>query len=250
MKKIVVIGSGAAGAKAASKAKRLDPKNHIEIFTNSKYTSVSLCGLPYYIEGSVKDINDLIVRTPEEFLKNGIPVYTEYELQKIIPDKNCVVLNNNHIFYDELILALGARVNIPNIENIDCSNIFTLHTLDDGIKIKEAAKDAKKVIIIGGGFIAIELAQAFIKNDINVVMIVKNSTLMSSFDDDISELILKNIQNIARNKIEIRLNEEITRFNREGGIFKSATTDKNEEIFADFCVLSTGITPNSEIALQ
>ena len=115
MKKIVVIGSGAAGAKAASKAKRLDFKNHVEIFTSDSHTSVSLCGLPYYIEGAVKDINDLIVRTPEQFLQNGIPVYTNYTLQEIIPEKNCVVVNNNHIFYDELILALGARVNIPNI---------------------------------------------------------------------------------------------------------------------------------------
>lgn len=250
MKKIVVIGSGAAGAKAASKAKRLDSKNHIEIFTNSKYTSVSLCGLPYFIEGSVKDINDLIVRTPEEFLRSGIPVYTEYMLEKIIPDKNCVVLNNNHIFYDELIIALGARANIPNIENIDCNNIYTLHSLDDGIKIKEAMKSAAKVIIIGGGFIAVELAQAFIKNNIEVIMIVHSSTIMSSFDDDISELIYKNMVDIAKGKIEIRLDEEIVRFNKEGDIFKSALTNKNETLEADFCVLSTGIKPNSEIALQ
>ena len=250
MKKIVVIGSGAAGAKAASKAKRLDNKNHIEIFTNSKYTSVSLCGLPYFIEGSVKDINDLIVRTPEEFLRTGIPVYTEYELQEIIPDKNCVVLNNNHIFYDELILALGASVNMPNIENLDCANIFTLHSIEDGLKIKESMQNAKKVMIIGGGYIAIELAQAFIKNDIEVVMVVRNPTLMSTFDDDMSELILENVKKIAGDKIQIRLNEEVVRFNKEDDIFVSALTNKGETLYADFCVLSTGINPNSSIAVR
>ncbi|MBR2069622.1 MAG: FAD-dependent oxidoreductase [Candidatus Gastranaerophilales bacterium] len=248
MKKIVVIGSGAAGAKSASKAKRLDFKNHVEIFTKDIYTSVSLCGLPYFIEGSVKDINDLIVRTPEQFLQNGIPVYTQYELQEILPDKNCVVLNGNHIFYDELILALGANVNMPDIENIDCDNVFTLHSIEDALKIKSYMTNAKKVLIIGAGYIAIELAQAFIKNDINVVMSAHSNTMLTSFDDDFSHLIQNNIAKIAKDKIEIRLNEKITSFEKVNNSFKKAFTATGEAIEADFCVISTGITPNVEIA--
>ena len=248
MKKIIVVGSGAAGAKAASKAKRLDMTNHVEIFTESKYTSVSLCGLPYFIEGSVKDIDDLIVRTPEEFLQNGIPVYTEYKLQEIIPQKNCIVANNNHIFYDELVLALGANVNIPDIENIDCDNIFTLHSIDDAIKIKTYAQNAKNVIILGGGYIAVELAQAFIKNNIKVIMVVRGNAILSSFDDDLCDEILKNIKNIAKDNIDIRLNDEIESFEKEGNIFKKAYLKSKDVIEADFCVLSTGISPNVEVA--
>lgn len=248
MKKIVVVGSGAAGAKAASKAKRVDLKNHVEIFTKDSYTSVSLCGLPYYIEGTVKDINDLIVRTPEQFLQNGIPVYTNYELQEIIPEQNCIVVNNNHIFYDELILAIGANVNIPDIENISASNIFTLHSLDDAIKIKQAMKEAKKVIILGGGYIAVELAQSFIKNDIDVVMVARGNTILSSFDDEFCEIIQKTISDIAKGKLQILLNDEVTSFIREGDIFKYALTKSGQNIEADFCVLSTGISPNVEIA--
>ena len=75
MKKIVVIGGGAAGAKAASKAKRLEPNNHVELYTNEDKIAYSLCGLPYYIEGSVDDINKLIIRTPQNFIDNGIPVF-------------------------------------------------------------------------------------------------------------------------------------------------------------------------------
>ena len=248
MKKIVVVGSGAAGAKAASKAKRLDFKNHVEIFTKDKYTSVSLCGLPYFIEGTVKDINDLIVRTPEQFLQNGIPVYTEYELQEIIPDKNCIVVNNNHIFYDELILALGANVNVPDIENISAKNIFTLHSIDDAINIKNTMQGSKRVLIIGGGYIAIELAQAFIKNDLEVTLVVRGDNILSSFDDDLCKEIEKNILSIAKDKIDIRLNEEIVKFELIDNQFKFAHTKNGDKIEADFCVLSTGITPNIEIA--
>ncbi len=248
MKKIVVVGSGAAGAKAASKAKRLDLKNHVEIFTKDKHTSVSLCGLPYFIEGAVKDINDLIVRTPEQFLQNGIPVYTEYVLQEILPEKNCIVVNNNHIFYDELILATGANVNIPEIENIGCANIFTLHSIEDALKIKNAMQNANHVLIIGGGYIALELAQAFIKNNIKVTMVVKNNSILSDFDDEISTLILEKVIGIAKNKIDIRLNDEVVSFNKTDDNFDFFTLKSGDTLSADFCVLSTGIRPNCDIA--
>ena len=248
MKKIVIVGSGAAGAKAASKAKRLDFTNHVEIFTDSKYTSVSLCGLPYFIEGTVKDINDLIVRTPEEFLQNGIPVYTNYKLEQIIPENNCIIVNNNHIFYDELILALGAKVNIPDIKNIDCENIFTLHSIDDALKIKEAMQNAHSVLIIGGGYIAIELAQAFIKNNIKVYIVARGNGLLSDFDDDFCEIIYKTISKIAGNNINIILNNEVEFFEKHENRFTKAILKSGETIDADFCILSTGITPNVEIA--
>ena len=118
MKKIVVIGGGAAGAKAASKAKRLNNKNYVEMYIENEEISYSLCGLPYYIGGSVPDIDKLRVRSREEFLKNGIEVYFNSTLQEIYPEEKCVLINGNHIFYDELILALGAHVNVPKIEHL------------------------------------------------------------------------------------------------------------------------------------
>ena len=168
MKKIIVIGGGAAGAKAASKAKRQNPNNHVELYTRESEIAYSLCGLPYYIEGSVESIEKLIIRTPQDFINNGIQVFLNHEAQAIYPEKNCILINNNHIFYDELILALGAHVNIPNIENANANNIFTLRSLKSGKEIKEKMQECKSVLIIGGGYIAIELIEAFIKNDIEV----------------------------------------------------------------------------------
>ena len=100
MKKIVIIGGGAAGPKTAAKAKRVNPENQIELYTDENLISYSACGLPYYIEGTVKNINQLIVRTPEEFEKQGIRIFLEHKAQKIIPEKKCVIINDKEVFYD------------------------------------------------------------------------------------------------------------------------------------------------------
>lgn len=248
MKKIVVIGGGAAGAKAASKAKRLNPLNHVELYTNEDKIAYSLCGLPYFIEGSVEKIENLIIRTPQDFINNGIQVFLNHNLEKIIPEKNCVLINNNHIFYDELILALGASVNIPNINNISANNIFTLRSLESGLKIKEKMQNSKTVLIIGGGYIAIELTEAFIKNGLNVKLVEIKDRLASDFDDDFSKVIQNIISSYCSDKFDLYLSQSIDEiFVDENNNFKSAKTNKGNIIEADFCVLSTGCRPNVEI---
>lgn len=249
MKKILVIGGGAAGAKAASKAKRLEPKNHVELYTRGENVAYSLCGLPYYIEGSVKDINKLIVRTPEEFIQNGIQIFLNSELQEIYPDKNCVLINDNHIFYDELILALGAYVNIPNIENIDANNIFTLRSLKDGINIRNKMLQAKSVLIVGAGYISMELIEAFIANGLSVSVVEINESFAHDFDEDFSKSIQKIISDKCKDSLKLYFKRSVVRVNTDEKYnFKSVTLDDEQEIFADFCVLATGAGPNSDIA--
>ena len=249
MKKIIVIGGGAAGAKAASKAKRLDPKNHVELYTRGNKIAYSLCGLPYFIEGSVKNINDLIIRTPQNFIDNGIQVFLEHEATEIYPEKNCVLINGNHIFYDELILGLGARVNLPPIENINAKNIFTLRSLESGLEIKEKMQNSKKVIIIGGGYIAIELIEAFTKNNIDIVLIEQKERIASDFDEDFSKLIQNMIETKCEKNVETIYNEKVIKFEvDENYSFKSAITESGKEIFADFCILATGASPNVALA--
>ena len=251
MKKIIIVGGGAAGAKTASKAKRLNPNNQIELFTDEDKIAFSLCGLPYYIEDSIKDINSLIIKTPDDFKKMGISVFLNHTLTQIFPEKNCVLINNNHIFYDELILALGAKVNIPKVKNVDLNNIFTLRTLDSAVKIKEKMRQSKSVVIVGGGYISIELAQSFIKNDLKVTIIEANSTLLSIFDDEFSKIIADVMKQKAPDKIELALNERISEFKDDGyGNFKSVITQSGKEFCADFCIISTGIKPNSDIAAR
>ncbi len=249
MKKIIVIGGGAAGAKAASKAKRQNPKNHVELYTRECDIAYSLCGLPYYIEGSVSDINKLIIRTPQDFINNGIQVFLNHEAQEIFPEKNCILINNNHIFYDELILALGAHVQLPTIENVNANNVFTLRSLCSGIKVKEKMKESKSVLIIGAGYIALELIEAFIKNGLNIVLIEKKSRITSDFDEDFSKLIQDMVDYKTKEKLNCNYNENVIKFNiDENNNFISAVTESGKEFFADFCILATGASPNVELA--
>lgn len=249
MKKIVVIGGGAAGAKAASKAKRLNPENLVELYTRTSEIAYSLCGLPYFIEGSVKKIEDLIIRTPEEFEKNGISVFLNHEAQAIYPNKNCILINDNHIFYDELILALGAHVDLPNIENVNAKNIFSLRSLESGSLVKEKMQNSKSVLIVGAGYIAIELIEAFTKNNINVILLERNSRIASDFDEDFSSHIQKMIDYKTQGQFEYYYNENVVKFNvDENRAFVSALTESGKEFFADFCILATGAKPNVRIA--
>ncbi len=251
MKKIVVIGGGAAGAKAASKAKRLNNKNYVEMYIENEEISYSLCGLPYYIGGSVPDIDKLRVRSREEFLKNGIEVYFNSTLQEIYPEEKCVLINGNHIFYDELILALGAHVNVPKIEHICAHNIFTLHSLKSGVDIRNQMLKSQKVLIVGGGYIAIELCESFVQNGLEVTIVEINPYIANDFDDDFSRLVQDLIVSKCASKVNIICDDKVTKINiDEQSTFKSAVTEKGVEITADFCVLCTGTKPNTEIAMR
>ncbi len=249
MKKIVIIGGGAAGAKAASKSKRLNPENHVELYTRDDNIAISLCGLPYYIEGSVDDINKLIIRTPQDFLNMGIPVFLNHKLEEIYPEQNCVLINGNHIFYDELILALGADVNIPKIENISANNVFTLRSLESGVKIREKMLNSKSVILLGAGYIGIELAEAFIKNGLEVIIIEAKNRIASDFDEDFSKLIQDAIISKCNSKLQTFYNERAVKITVDSeNNFKSIIMESNKEFFADFCVLATGASANVDIA--
>lgn len=249
MKKIIVIGGGAAGAKAASKAKRLEPNNQVDLYTRGQNIAYSLCGLPYFIEGSVKNIEELIIRTPKDFEKNGINVFLNSELQQILPEKNCVIINNNHIFYDELILALGAHVNLLDVKNSNAQNIFTLRSLKSGVEIKNIMEKSKTVLIVGAGYIAIELTEAFLKNGLNVIIVEKNSSFANDFDDDFSHLIYDLITSKYSSFVKTYFNSSLESFLKdEEGQFSGAILSDGTKLEADFCVLATGASPNTEIA--
>ena len=169
--KIVIIGGVAAGAKAAAKIKRDLPNSEVVIYTEDTHVSYSACGLPYYIEGNFEDWHKLIVRTKEEFEKSGISVFTLQRAIKILPEEKLVSIQNlqtletSLIYYDKLVIATGASPNTLPINGIDLKNIFYLKRLEDGINIRKTMQKVENVTIIGGGYICIELLEAFVKND-------------------------------------------------------------------------------------
>lgn len=251
--KIVIIGGVAAGAKAAAKIKRLLPDSDVSIYTDDTHVSYSACGLPYYIEGNFADYTSLLVRTVEEFNASGIEVYLESKVEKILPvQQQVLVCNKKKAFlvnYDKLIIATGARPIIPNIAGVkDYKSVYTLRKIEDGIVIRERMRNSKRAVIVGSGFIGIELLEAFVKNGLFVDIIEKNDRLMPSFDSDMSELIEQRLNNYNDGTFQIHTSEIVTDILGENGFATGVKTLSGKYIPTDMVILSVGVKPNSEIA--
>lgn len=251
--KIVIIGGVAAGAKAAAKIKRLLPDSEVSIYTDDTHVSYSACGLPYYIEGNFADYTSLLVRSVEEFNASGIDVYLESKVEKILPaQQQVLVCNKKHAFlvdYDKLIIATGARPIIPNIAGVkDYKNVYSLRKIEDGIAIRNKMLESKRAVVIGSGFIGLELLEAFVRNGLFVDLVEKNDRIMPSFDSDMSELIRQRLDQSNDNNFEIHTSEIVTEILGENGVATGVKTLSGKYIPTDIVILSVGIKPNSEIA--
>lgn len=252
--KIVILGGVAAGAKAAAKARRLLPEAEINLYTDDTHISYSACGLPYYIEGNFEDYRMLLVRSPEEFEEKNVHIHLQNRAVKILPMSKQVLIDDlvsNKAFlvdYDKLIIAVGARPIIPPVKNIDLPNIFTLRKIEDAIAIKEKALSSKKAVILGGGYIGIEMLEALVKQNVYVTLIEYAPNIMGIFDDDMSELIYEQLMCISEGKFEIIKSELITEFSGDINGVKTVKTGSGKEFNTDFVIIAAGVLPNVELA--
>lgn len=253
--RIIIIGGVAAGAKAAAKSKRLLPDADVHIYTKDTFVSYSSCGLPYYVAGDFEDWHKLIVRTKEQFEKSGINVHTEHQVTKILPaDKKILVKDLklgvcNFVEYDKLIIATGAAPFIPDIKNTGLKNIFTLRTLEDGINIRSAMEKSQNITIIGGGYISIELIEAFVKNKKNVTLVERSPFILSVFDEDISSLIQSFILENSDGLVKILNEDQVCEFVGDETVTGVLTTN-GSGFETDMAVIATGVYPVVDIAKE
>lgn len=254
--KIVIVGGVAAGAKAAAKSRRLLPDAEIDIYTQDTHVSYSACGLPYYIEGNFEDYRALLVRSPEEFAKSGINVHLKHKVSKILPKTKQILVENldspecSLVSYDKLILAIGARPFIPNIKHIALNNVFTLRTIEDGIAIRQKVESSQKAVIIGGGYIGIELLESCVKQGLHTTLIERNDSIMPMFDSDMSELIKTQLMSINDGKFEIITSDNVTEMVGDNNGVTSVRTASGRDIETDLVILCAGVVPNVEIAID
>lgn len=252
--KIVILGGVAAGAKAAAKARRMLPDAQIDLYTDDTHISYSACGLPYYVEGNFEDYKLLLVRSPEDFEKTGVHIHLQNRAAKILPNSKQVLIEDLVskkaflVCYDKLIIAIGARPIVPPIKNVNLKNVFTIRKIEDGIAIREMAEKSQNAVIIGGGYIGIEMLEALVKQNVYVTLIEYASTIMQTFDDDMSHLILEQLKFTCGNRFEILTSEMATEFSGDNEGVKSVRTGSGREIPVDFVVLCAGVVPNTEIA--
>lgn len=247
--KIIIAGCVAAGSKCAFKLKRERPEFDITIYTMEDTVSYSACGLPFYIGGQIKNSDNLIVRRPEDYKKAGLNLNLKHKLLSINPaEKSVQILDieNNRRFedhYDKLVLATGAKPFVPKIENVDLQNVFTLRNVDDGIKIKEQMLKSKTAVIIGGGYIGIELLEGFTRNGLKVKLIEFANHIMNLFDIDMAERIEKHILDVDSDKVELVKSSAAVKFIGKNGKVQKVVTNTGREIETDMVVICVGVEP-------
>jgi len=251
--KIVVIGGNAAGMSAASKTKRTNPNLDVVVFEKGEFVSYSACGLTYLISGVVKNVSDLIIRTPEQFTKQGISIHTNHEVTEIDRRRRLVLGtdekgNEFEENYDKLIIATGGSAAKPPIEGIDHKNIFRLRRIDDALAIQECLrmKRSKRAVIVGGSFIGLEMVESLDKLGFEVVLLEQALQLLPNLDIDMSTLVEKYL---VSEGITVMTENKVTAFSANStGEFSEVYTENGNHVSADFAVLALGVRPNAQIA--
>lgn len=241
---IIIIGNGPAGNNTASVIRKLDRNSSITIITDDKYPYYAKPRLPEFIEGKI-DLNKLILSKDEWYHNNSINLLLNTSVISIDRNKKIVYTDNNAINYNKLILATGAKANIPRIKTNNTKKIFTLRTINDAILIKDAIKDIKEIINIGGGLLSLELANSFINSSKKVKIIEVNNYLLSK---NINEEKSRKLQTILEKQgFNFYFNEICDEISEENNkvIIK---TKNGKEITGDLIVVSAGTNPRVNLA--
>jgi NADPH-dependent 2,4-dienoyl-CoA reductase/sulfur reductase-like enzyme len=251
--RLVVIGGVAAGMSAASRARRLNPKIEIMVFEKSGFVSYGSCGLPYFVSDVIKAPEHLVVYDAKFFKeKRNIDVYLHHEVLKIFPAKRSVLVKDLEkdkefeVGYDKLVIATGARAVKPNIKGIDLNGIFTIRFLEDGIAIKNFIREnsPKKALIIGAGYIGMEMAEALVSLGIDVTIVEVMPNILGSMDDEINEVVEAELQ---KNGVKLLKSTSVVEFVGDGFVRK-AILNNGSSLDVDLVIVGAGIKPNSEIA--
>ncbi|KOA18586.1 NADH peroxidase [Clostridium homopropionicum DSM 5847] len=244
--KVIVIGGVAAGMSAASKIKRIDKDSEIVVYEKGSFLSYGACGLPYYAAGINNDYTKMIARTKEEFEKTGMKINLRHEVVKIVPDKKQVMikdLENERLFidtYDKLMISTGTLPVIPPIKGKDLKGVYVLKTLEDGLILNKAVSSpqVRNVVIVGGGYIGIEVAETLNHIGKNVKVVEFAPRILQPFDIEITEIATKHL---LEKGVDLYLNEKVEELVGTGYIEAVRTNKGFYE--ADLVVLAIGVRP-------
>lgn len=248
--KLVIIGGDAAGMSAASKVRRENTEIEIIVFEKSEYTSYSACGIPYFISGKISPYEKLIVRTPEQFKKKyDIDARILHEVIEVDTAKNRVLVKNSvektqfWETYDKLLIATGGKAFCPDVENRETNGVFGVSTLRSGIKIDRFIKDfnPKNAVIVGGGYIGLEMAEALLIRGLKVSLINRSNEIMSTLDPDMAIIIHEAMKKLG---VTLYTNEELKHFEATENKVSAVVTNK-QKLKADLVILGMGTSPNT-----
>lgn len=251
--KVVIIGGVAGGATAAARIRRLDEQAEIIVFERSGYISYANCGLPYYIGDTITDPEALTLQTPESFFSRfQITMKVRHEVTAIHAERNVVSVKNLETGaefeerYDKLLLSPGAKPSLPPVPGTDIERLFTLRTVEDTFLIKDYInkKNPRSVILAGGGFISLELAENLRHLGMEVTIIQRPKQLMNPFDEDMASFIHSEMRSHG---IRLLLGHTVEGFEEtENGV--RVLLKEEAPLSADMAVLAIGVSPDTRLA--
>ncbi|MEU7846475.1 FAD-dependent oxidoreductase [Micromonospora parva] len=254
--RLIVIGGDAAGMSAASQARRRRGRDDLEImvFERGHFTSYSACGIPYWISGLVPDPEALIARDPEVFRReHAMDVRMRHEVTTIDLERREVVAQNLEgggevrERFDDLMYATGAVPVKPPWAVTDAHGVFGMQTLDDGAALRDwldADPQPRRAVVIGGGYIGVEIAEAMIQRGLSVTLVEAGEQPMSTVDSDMGELVADAMRGLG---ITIRGSLPVTGLEEHNGRVSAVVTEEGS-IPADVVVLGLGVRPNTALA--
>jgi NADPH-dependent 2,4-dienoyl-CoA reductase/sulfur reductase-like enzyme/rhodanese-related sulfurtransferase len=251
MEKILIIGGVAAGATAAAKARRLSPEAQITMLEAGPDISFANCGLPYYIAGDIDSRSKLILQSPESFDEQyGVKVFTNTQVIAINKEEHVVKAKNSqngseqNFEYTKLILAQGGLPLQPDIPGAKADHVFSLWTLNDMDKIDNHLKnnEPKTAVVVGGGFIGLEMVEALVKRGLKVHVIEKMQHVMSIMEAETAGFITRELKAFG---VGVHTETAVTKINSN-----SVELDNGKKLDADMVLLSIGVRPTLQLAID
>ena len=251
--KVIIIGGVAGGASAAARIRRLDETAQIIVLERSNYVSYANCGLPYFIGGVIREQAELTLQTPQSFWERfHIDVRVRNEAVDIdVKSKTVAIrrLDTGEIYheqYDKLLLSPGAKPVVPHLPGVTSDRIFSLRTVEDTLRIRKFIEEYKPVtaVLVGGGFIGLEMAENLTAMGISVTVIQRSNQLFAPMDADMASFIHAQMRSHG---VKLELEKTVTGFSSKGG--KPVTMIKDSEtISSDMVLLGVGVEPDTVLA--
>jgi NADPH-dependent 2,4-dienoyl-CoA reductase/sulfur reductase-like enzyme len=244
--RVVVIGADAAGMSAASLAKRLRGDDlEVIAFDRGEHTSYSACGIPYWIAGDVDSSDDLVARTPEEHRRNGIDVRLGSEVTAIDPAAGTVEVRDaggtQSVGWDHLVIATGAEPLRPDLPGIDATGVFVVQHIPDGAAVLAAVTaGAKRAVVVGAGYIGIEMAEAMVRRGLEVVVVDRGPQPMGTLDPDMGAHVHTAMEGMG---IDVRCEVKVLGLETDAAGHVSAVATDAGTLPADLVVLGLGVRP-------
>ncbi|WP_247907951.1 FAD-dependent oxidoreductase [Streptococcus anginosus] len=247
--KIIIVGGVAGGMSAATRLRRLKEDAEIIIFEKGPFVSFANCGLPYYVSGEIAEREDLLVQTPESLkARFRLDVRPFHEVTAISPDQHIVTVRHDGKefteSYDKLILSPGAKPFVPPIEGLETAeNTYTLRNVPDLDEIMLALeKEPKEAVVIGAGFIGLEMAENLRKRGLNVTIVEKAPHVLPPLDEEMAAFVQAEL---LKNGIQVITSQSATRFEDKG---KVIVLENGQKIVSDVTILSVGVQPENALA--